>query len=51
MEIVIVPKNYFETGLHSFVLFALFSPLALDSGLEGEKQHLRSLIKVGFKKI
>ena len=45
------PKNYFYTGPHPLALFIIFSPLPLDSGLEGGSKHLRTLIKVGLKKI
>jgi hypothetical protein len=35
-QIRIVSKNYFLTGQHPLVLFTIFSPLPLDSELEGE---------------
>jgi hypothetical protein len=42
IEIGITPKNYFKAGPHSLVLFTIFSPLSLDSRLEGRVEAFKS---------
>ena len=47
MKIGITPKNYFYRDPHPLVLFTIFSPPPLDSGLEvcgrGRLKHLRTV--------
>lgn len=50
-EIGIAPKNHFQTGSHPLVLFTIFSPLPLDSGLEEGSKCLRTLLKKVLKNL